>query len=130
MTHIDQPPRAASNVVPFPAAATVCAGARLIRLEVEAQIALQHQIDRRARRMAEDARITEALAEAADLAARTVAHARSRRHRSTRARIGGMHFAGNLACAAVTALLVLLIVYDTPARLAATVLQAEQVGGW
>ena len=41
-----------------------------------------------------------------------------------------MHFAGNLACAAATALLVLLIVYDTPARLAATVLQAEQVGGW
>jgi hypothetical protein len=99
-------------------------------LEVEAQIALQHQIDRRAWRMAEDARITEALAEAADLAARTVAHARARHHRSTRARIGGMHLAGNLACAAATALLVLLIVYDAPARLAATVLQAEQVGGW
>ena len=130
MTHIDQPPRAASNVVPLPAAATVLARVRLSRLEVEAQIALQHQIDRRAWRMAEDARITEALAEAADLAARTVAHARARHHRSTRARIGGMHLAGNLACAAATALLVLLIVYDAPARLAATVLQAEQVGGW
>jgi hypothetical protein len=130
MTHIDQPPRAASNVVPFADAASVCARARLSRLEVEAQIALQHQIDRRAWRMAEDARITEALAEAADLAARTVANARARRHRSTRARIGSMHLAGNLACAAATALLVLLIVYDAPARLAATVLQAEQVGGW
>jgi hypothetical protein len=130
MTHIDQPARSTSNVVPLPAATTALARARLSRSEVEAQIALQDQIDRRARRMAEDARITEALVEAADLAARTVANARARRHRSTRARIGGMHLAGNLACAAATALLVLLIVYDTPARLAATVLQAEQVGGW
>ena len=52
MTHIDQRPRAASNVVPFADAASVYAGARLSRSEVEAQIALQHQIDRRAWRMA------------------------------------------------------------------------------
>ena len=124
MSHIDQPPRSASNVVPLPAAATVLARVRLSRAEAEAQIALQAQIDRRARRMAEDARITEALAEAADLAA----HARARRQRA--ARIGSVNPVASLACAAVTALLVLLIVYDAPARLAATVLQAEQVGGW
>jgi hypothetical protein len=46
------------------------------------------------------------------------------------ARIAHLHPVARLACAAATALLVLLIVKDTPARLAATLLQAEQMKDW
>ena len=46
------------------------------------------------------------------------------------ARIAHLHPVARLACAAATALLVLLILNDTPARLAATVLQAEQRKDW
>jgi hypothetical protein len=43
---------------------------------------------------------------------------------------GRPHTAVTLAAALAAALLVLLILYDTPARLAATLLQAEQTKGW
>jgi hypothetical protein len=142
MTHIPLP-RPASNVVPFPGSARIAqnesrlAAARAILrddgrhdtftvlMACNTLIELGSPTDR----------------ELADLiVAQTTAHimrpplqapARPAPARAAPpARITHLHPVARLACAAVTALLVLLILHDAPARLAATLLQAEQTKDW
>ena len=137
MTHIPLP-RPASNVVPFPGSARIAqnesrlAAARAILrddgrhdtftllMACHTLIELGSATDR----------------ELADLiVAQTTAHImrpplQAPARPAPPARIGTLHPVVRLACAAATALLVLLILYDTPARLAATLLQAEQRKDW
>ncbi len=131
-------PRPASNVVPFPGSARIAqnesrlAAARAILrddgrhdtftvlMACNTLIELGSPTDR----------------ELADLiVAQTTAHIMRPPLQATArpappARITHLHPVARLACAAATALLVLLILNDTPARLAATVLQAEQRKDW
>jgi acyl-CoA synthetase (AMP-forming)/AMP-acid ligase II len=132
------PPRPASNVVPFPGSARIAqnesrlAAARAILrdggrhdtftvlMACNTLIELGSPTDR----------------ELADLiVAQTTAHIMRPPLQATArpappARTAHLHPVARLACAAATALLVLLILYDTPARLAATLLQAEQMKDW
>ncbi len=107
-----------AQILPF----TAPAANRPVPLDAQraAQDLLEAQIDRLAQSLTDRARRDQTLAEAAELATR--ASARVRRRRALSALVW--------ACAIASAALPFALLHDTPARTAATVLQAEQMKGW
>ena len=130
MTRPDPVARPAGTVVPFPPAVMLARNeARLARARAVLRSAGDH--DTFALCMACNTLAELGTASDAELADLILAQATGHLDRSRAPQPPRRpHPAATAAAAVATALVVLLIVYDAPARVAATVLQAEQAGGW